>query len=421
MDLQLVKACLVRSAYDKLYHRITPEMVGSVTFSMLQWISSAFKANPSLEEMQPKDLEAYVRLRCAAKLEDAGVKLVLQQCNKLGDTSTQATSVLLDTLIETELVGKVGAVVAKWNAGQEVEPHKEIGELLRAYDLKPREEVGDYSIDDILASIEQLNGVTWNKLSSDFTDVPLLEQYVQPLIGGATVLLGSRTGKGKSTQVAYLVSRCAKSAYEYFGEDRPIIVGVNEGNFKRAVPRLYQSALGMTSSEIIDLSRQGVLNRRFEEVVGVPHTYIKYVPMYGWDVSKYEEFVAEVNPSMVWLDMVEHLQPPKPMEENAKLKYLWEFMRYINLRYDLIGVGTAQLSAEAEDNLYPRESTISYSKTAVQAVSELTLLMGSLEGEENADVRGWGIVKSKFGVEGLPDLVHDVVKFDRERGLFQLM
>jgi len=57
----------------------------------------------------------------------------------------------------------------------------------------------------------------------------------------------------------------------------------------------------------------------------------------------------------------------------------------------------------------------------VQAVSELTLLMGSLEGEENADVRGWGIVKSKFGVEGLPDLVHDVVKFDRERGLFQLM
>lgn len=423
MDLQLVKACLVRNAFDKLYHRITPEMVGSVTFSMLQWVSSAFKANPSVLELTPKDLSEYVKLRCAARLEDAGVKLVLQQCDKLEQVEDIPPSVLLDTLIETELVGRVGALVSKWNAGQEVEPVKELKSLIKEYDIKPKEETTAYTIEDLLDSLEREDGVVWRKLAHDTAEVPLLERYVSPLIGGFTMLLGSRTGKGKTSQVAYLATRAAKSCYEYFGADRPIIIGVNEGNFKRAVPRLYQSALGMTASEIREIRRRGdgELGRLFYEAVGVPEDYIRYVPMYGWDIYKYEEFVEETRPSMLWLDMVEHLQTPKPMEENAKLKYLWEFMRYINLQYDMIGIGTAQLSADAEDTLYPKESTISYSKTAVQAVSELTLLMGALEGEDYINHRGWGIVKSKAGVEGLPDLVHDVVHFDNERCLFQLM
>lgn len=421
MDLQLIKACLTRSSYDKLHHRIKPELVSSSTYTMLAWVRSAYKSNPELQALTPDDLIAYVTLRCENRLEDAGVRLVLKQCEKLKQVEDVPTSILLDTLVQEELVGKVGAVVQKWNAGKEVEPHKEISHLLKEYDIKPREEIKEYDINDLLNSIDNHEGVTFNRLKYDLTEVPLLEKYVQPLIEGSTIALGSRTGKGKSTQVAYLATRCAKSCYEYFGEDRPIIIGVNEGNFKRAVPRMYQSALAMTPSEIIELSNQGRLNKMFEEVVGVPHNYIRYVPMYGWDVTKFEEFIDTTKPSMLWLDMLEHLQPPTHMEENAKLKYLAEFMRYINLSYEMIGAFTIQLGAEAENDLYPKESTISYSKTAVQAVSELTLMMGALDSPDQVDTRGWSIAKSKFGVEGKPSLVHDVLRFDSERGLFSLM
>lgn len=416
-----MKAVLNKRAYDTLIPKVTREQLNSTHYSLISWIGSAFKANPHLLDLTVKQLRTYIEVRNKNKLEDAGVKLLLKECDRLEDTTQVKPSLLLDTLIQDGFVGGLGKVVNLWNSGQEVLPLVEVKELISKYDLKPVVEEKLYDINEILADVHDGKGVVFESLEGDLTEVPLLERYVQPLIEGATILLGSRTGQGKSTQVAYLVARSARSAYNYFGEDRPIIVGVNEGNFKRAVPRIYQSALNMTASEIGELSRKGLLNKRFEEVVGVPHDYIRYVPMYGWDTNKLEEFIDKTQPSMLWLDMVEHLGTPRPMEEALKLKFQWEFMRRVNLQYEMIGTGTAQLSDNAVNNFYPPENTVAYSRTAVQAVSELTLMMGAMDGEDYMNTRGWNLVKSKFGVEGLPSLVRTMVHFDSERGVFQVM
>lgn len=421
MELELVKAVLKRRAYDLLVPKVSREQLSNLHYGMITWIGSALKANPDREEITPEELKMYIEIRNKTKLDEAGVKLLLQECDRLASTKELPSSLLLDTLIQSELVGKMGRVVNLWNSGQEVEPLKEIKELIVDYDIKPQEESELYDINEILADVHDGKGVVFNSLKNDQTEVPILQEYVQPLIEGSTILLGSRTGQGKSTQVAYLVARSARSAYEYFGKDRPVIVGVNEGNFRRAVPRLYQSALNMTASEIGELSRQGKLIQAFEDVVGVPHDYIRYVPMYGWDTNKLEEFIDKNEPSMLWLDMVEHLGTPRPMEETLKLKYQWEFMRRVDLQYNMIGIGTAQLSDNAVNNFFPPENTVAYSRTAVQAVSELTLMMGAMEGEDYYNTRGWNLVKSKFGIEGLPSLKQQMVYFDHERGVFSIM
>lgn len=421
MEIELVKAMLNRQTYNTLISSVRPELVSGNTYVLIHWIGLALKANPDLDSITEDDVINYISIREAKRLDSADVQLLIKTVEKVRDSEDIKPSLLLDTLIKSRLVGELGSLVTKWGAGQEVDPVIEVKELLRKYDLKPKEEASLYDIDELLQQVDNLVGVKFEALEGDLTEVPLLEKYIQPLVGGSIILLGSRTGKGKSTQVAYLAARSARSAYKYFGADRPVIIGVNEGNFRRAAPRIYQSALGMTSSQIVELSQAGVLKSTFEDVVGVPNDYIRYIPIYGWSTSDLEEYVAEVRPSMLWLDMVEHINTPTPMEESAKLKYLWEFIRYLALEYDCIIAGTAQLSVDADDDWYPTEHMVAYSKTAVQAVSELTLMMGSREGEMNEGIRGWGIVKTKFGVEGRPTTPHTLVNFNHETGMFSLM
>lgn len=397
-----------------LYKSVPSGMVTAETQAMLAWFQCYYSAFPEQEAIDVDELISLVRLRCGTASREQ-LALTIHMCQRLREEVPEASiQGILGQLHELDLSGRAGALLSKYNAGEEVDLAYELNKLsaetVRALSQSAPTDYIDTSIDDLLNEISEDKGIKLNHIA-------LLRENITGLQGGALIAIAARPDKGKTSFIAALVTAVAAQCVEFFGVDRPILWLNNEGSGKRIIPRLYQAALQKDLTEIIQLSNSGELGAAYCKAIGAPQNYIRVKDMHGASLAQVEQVIEAMNPCMVVHDMAANYRTSGVQGGNKTdaLELTWQSLRELAVQHDHIAAATIQISAEGGNMLYPPYSALKDSKTGVQGAADIVLMLGSLDNPDAQNLRGLSTPKNKFSMPGKQSYVQGEVWFDASK------
>ncbi len=416
MDLLVLAALSERNRYKSLVGAVPTNMLTSETSVMLQWFNLYFSTFPERKHIVHDELESLVRLRSTGNPESTALTLhlVQQLRTPIPDGSIDG---IVAQLSELDLAGRLGAVLAQYNSGAEVDLAYQVktmsAETLRSIGQSQPDTYCDTPIDELLKDVSNDSGIKFRRIS-------VLRENIAGLQGGASIAIGARPDKGKTSLLADVLTDWAPQCVQLFGVHRPILWLCNEGSSKRVVPRIYQAALGKDLNEIIALSNSGALVAAYESAIGAPSNYIRVKDAHGMSMPQIEQVIESMNPCVVVYDMMANVRLGKVTGGNKadEVEQLWQVGREMAVSKDHILLGTIQISAEGDNLLYPSYTCLKDSKTAVQGATDIILQLGSLNNPDAQSLRGISTPKNKFAMPGKQSNVMSELYFDGPRCRF---
>lgn len=394
MDLRLAKGLLKRNTFNLLYNSIPKNLLSPDTSLVLTWQRAYYRTYKEVEEITTQGLIDFVKLQNPDWESNEGVQVAMKIVSKLESIPDPSNHSLYDGLLDVTFAGKSAKLVTDFQSGLEVDIIAEMSELSRTYiSLKGIENVEEENILDILDDMIDSKGVV-------FEGIPFLEQGIMPLTAGESVLVAGDQGKGKTTLLTALLKACIPSTIRTFGEDRPILWLVNEGATSKIVTRVYQAMLGCTLTELYEKRNAGTLIKEFEEVLQTSKDYVKVIGIHGKTIQDIELLAQQYNPSMVILDMAEHVGGVKSESESQRIGKVWASIRQLALIYKYVSIATIQISEDGKGIPYPLKNHLAYSRTAVQGYVDMMLMMGSVDDPAQEDIRWLSLAKTKGKIEG---------------------
>lgn len=419
IDTLILHALSNKNRFNSLRGAVPQGMLTAETGTMLQWFALYFATFPHREGVDHDELTSLVRLRCGETATAESLAITMHLINTLRTPASEdSVAGILGQLHELDLSGKAGALLSRYNNGEEVDLAYELQQLsattVRQLGQSDPAKYIDTHIDDLLKEVSDDKGIKFRRIS-------VLRDGILGLQGGASVCLAARPDKGKTSFIADVITDFAPQCVQFFGPDRPILWLCNEGSGKRIVPRIYQAALGKDLNEIIELSNVGALMPAYEAALNATAKYIRVKDAHGMSLAQIEQVVEAMNPCVVVFDMVANVRLGKGSGGGNKadeVEQLWQGVREMAVLKDFIALGTAQVSVEGDNNLYPSYSALKDSKTAIQGATDIVLMLGSLNNPEMATLRAISTPKNKFGVPGKPSHVQSELYFDGSRCRF---
>lgn len=418
MDLLLLHALTNRQRFKSLLHVVPQGMISQDTQAMLAWFGAYYNTFPEHDFIHIDELQSLIRLKAAgASQEQIAITMHLsEQLRKPVDEASLRG--ILGQLHELDLSGKAGALITKYNNGEEVNLAYELNKLsglaVRSMAQSAPDDYIDTPIADLLAEISNDKGVKFRRIAC-------LRESIAGMMGGASIAIAARPDKGKTSFIASVITDFAPQLPEYFGPDRPILWLNNEGSGKRIIPRVYQAALQADLPEIIHLSNQGLLVPKYTEAVGGTADIIRVKDMHGASLAQIEQVVESMRPAVVVFDMLANFRlggTANGANKADMIEQMWQSVREMAVLHDFIALSTVQISAEGDDQFYPPYSALKDSKTGVQGATDVILMLGSKHAIEYNSLRGLSTPKNKFAVAGKPSCVMAEVAFDGAKCAF---
>jgi len=414
MDLLVLQALRTRKDYLQLGSAVPRESFDATTISLLDWYKVYFDYYKDSHRVEVQPLLTLLKLKANATQEQLVIYNQLLQQLEVPVPEDRIQGVV-QQLVELDFAGRAAALTAQYQAGAEIDLVHELSNLSREATRRLSNGSGsrwvDTDIGTLLADMTDDSGLQWRKF-------PALQQNIRGLRGGDNVGIGARVDSGKSSLIAALITDFAPQIQEYF-DDRPILVLINEGPAKRQVPRVFQAALGCTYTELYEKSNAGVLVPQYTEAIGGRYDRIRLKDAHGLSIGQVHRLVHDMRPAMLVTDMTAHIRCDAGAgNETARLEELWKRLREIAVEEDLIHMGTAQISVDGADMLYPPQHALKDSKTSIQSTLDLQINMGNLLDPKLSLVRGFGTVKNKMARTGRPSAVQFDAFFDPHRCAF---
>lgn len=411
MDIQLLSSMLNRRSYELLAPGVPRDLIANTTATIMGWIGAYFRAHPEVEALTVHDLKGYVKLR-STRATPEQLELTLALIDRIREDAAPNTATLLKTLNELSLAGRLGAAVERYASGDEIDLLETVREFLYEADVVAGSlgsGVDETPVDALLRDMENEGGV-------QLLGLPRFREQIAPLRPGTSIAFGGRPGIGKTSCIARIASDTARGLSDYFGEDRPILWLLNEGEVSKVRTRLIQAGPKITVSEMFSLHKSGELSDKYREATGVPLEFIRVAPIYGWNTAQIERLITQENPSMVIIDMLEHVHIRGGSDSKTeRINDLWVWTRESALRHGYISLATTQVGADGANNLFPDVSDLHYSKTGIQSATDIIILMGADEsraGMEN--IRGISTPKNKAKVEGYSQIIRTETVFEMD-------
>ena len=418
MDTLVLAALRDRSRYRTLSGVVPAGMLTSETQAMLAWYKCYFESFPEHDEVDVDALISLIRLRSGTgSAESVAVAIALaEQLRKPVPESTLKG--ILARLYELDLAGRAGAIVARYNNGEEVELAFELNKIstgiMRSMSQAVPSDYIDTPIGDLLAEVSDDKGIKFRRIA-------LLRDHILGVQGGTSFALGARPDKGKTSFIADTITDWAPQCVEFFGADRPILWLNNEGSGKRIIPRIYQAALGKDLNEIICMSNAGTLLAAYTEAIGGRADLIRVKDMHGASLAAIEQVIEAMNPCVVVFDMLANFRLGGAQNGSNKadgVEQLWQEVREMAVRHDFISLSTVQVSVEGDNQLFPPYSALKDSKTAIQGATDVIIMLGSLNSADMQGLRGVSTPKNKFCPAGKQSYAQGQVDFDATRSRF---
>lgn len=414
-DVLILKALSTERNYKSLHAAVPVGALSGPAQALLAWYPVYFKR---FQQHEAIDWDAFLGMvvleSSAGKEQEAVLKRMVQQVK--GVTDEVSTSGVLESLMTRALVGKAGAILEAYNAGEEIDAVEQLHTLARETRTRLAQTVDVAFIDDPIGDLLEREGV------DDGINLPtqVLKDHVKGLLGGATIALGARPDAGKTSFLSAIAVEAAQQIPRVFGSQRPVLWLNNEGDGRRIVPRLYQAALNYTFPELVQASKEGRLVREYTEVVGDVHA-IRVMDMHSASLAQIEQVIERTRPAMVMYDMLANFRYDGERAGGNKtdgIEQRWQQVRTMAVEYDHIGIGTIQVSADGDNMLFPPMSALKDSKTGVQGATDVIILLGKLNDPNMNGLRGISTPKNKFQMPGRPGHIQSEIAFDPERCQF---
>lgn len=413
MDKLILHVLRERNKYKQLIQTVPKDTLGTTTSSLLDWYGLYFAAYPNHTCVELDGLASFIRLRCPnASPEQLTVLMHLVEQMKAYTPPSSAVDGVVQTLYERSAAGKIQKLLIDYEDGGEIDLTYEVQKIAQ----DTRKSVGFGSVLDyedvdpmqVIAEMQRDEGVRFRQLS--------ISEHIKGLMPGHLVMIAGRVGRGKTTylldNLAYFMPQCAKL---YPG--RPILWLNNESKVRFGIPRLYQSVLGKTIDELASMDRADMEAKFIKATEGC-----RVIPkdIHKASMAQVEQIIEAWNPCMVVLDMVAHVRTSSSVAGNRTdlMESLWAEFRELAAIHNFIAIGTAQISDEGKNMLFPPDSAIKDSKTAVQGTLDLQIMIGSLDDPQFEAVRGVSIVKTKLQKPGKPQFLRSECQYDPARVRF---
>ena len=241
-----------------------------------------------------------------------------------------------------------------------------------------------------------------------------LNTSMRPLRDGDFGIVAGRPDKGKTTFISSEITFFAPQ----LPPDRNVLWLNNEGMGKRIIPRVYQSALGLTRSQLLVLKQANKLKEAYVARMGRLDR-IRIVDIHGMDNFSVEQIIEANNAGVVIYDMIDNIRGfGGESRTDQRLEEMYKWGRDCAVNMSHVGIATSQISVEGDNMQFPAMSMLKDSKTGKQGACDFQIMLGSLHDPGYANVRWIGVPKNKLRLDNAPADPRAAVKFDGPRALF---
>lgn len=291
----------------------------------------------------------------------------------------ESTKTLLEGFRRQRLMEDLSAAAYDASEGRKSIEH--VQKLMAALE-EPIVDETEFVTDDlqeILDSTVKTPGLRW-RLNS-------LNRALGSLRKGDFGFIFARPEVGKTT---FLASEITHMATQLPKDAGPILWLNNEEEGRKVKFRLFQSALGITKSEILANPK-----RVQEEYLKLTNGKILMVDDAGMTKQMVNNLCEKFKPSLVCIDQLDKVHGFENDREDLRLGEIYIWARGLAKRYCPV-IGVCQASADAEGSEFPSMGEVSNSKTSKTAEADWILGIGAKNVRGTEFVRGISIPKNKL-------------------------
>ncbi|WP_320535299.1 AAA family ATPase [Robbsia andropogonis] len=322
---------------------------------------------------------------------------------------------ILLRLAEADLARRTTDWVTRYEEGQEIE----LGAVLRAELERYEERAGrDLDIPEVTEDISDImrddldnRGLRWR--------LKCLNDHMRPLRGGDSIIWAGRPGRGKTSSLLGEVTYMAPQFDDYYGEERYLLWFNNEGPGRRIKKRAYNAALNATTLELLEMQRIGTLQNAYDAAMGAPGRLI-VVDIHGRSTADVENICKKRKPGLIVFDMIDKINftgalANKGERTDQVLESMYDWGRDLGVYHGCPVIPTSQTSGAAANKPFPTDDMLKDSKTGKQGACDGIVMQGMTEDAGYPNSRFISIVKTKMGIEGMPDSPNLEVTLDQDR------
>lgn len=320
-------------------------------------------------------------------------KGILRQVPEDVDDDTRAG--IVSELNELSLATTLANTAVQFEEGNlEIPLSDVVGKALDAYKLNQGVKLtqwNDQSIEELIKEDEQYHGVKWR--------LECLNVSMRPMRGGDFGIIAGRPDKGKTSFLASEITHMAAQ----IPEDRNILWLNNEGLASRIKRRIYQSAFGMSWTEISNLYSQGKpVMEAYAQIIG-RRDRIRVMDIHGFHIGQVEELMGTNSPGIVVFDMIDRIRGfGAEARTDLQLEEMYAWARERCVKYDFIGLATSQVSGDGEGEQFPRLDQLKDSKTGKQGACDFLLMIGASNDPNLRYARYLSLPKNKLRRDDAP-------------------
>ena len=314
-------------------------------------------------------------------------------------------------IADLEMATAFANLVEQYNNGDLPDPFSAASATLDQYrrrlDIKFTGFI-DTPIEELL--LEEFNdtGVNWR--------LDCLNASMRRLRPGDFGIIAGRPDKGKTTFISDQVTHIAPQ----LPEDRNVLWLNNEGPGKRIIPRNYQAALGITMTQMKEMSNAGTLVPAYRNAIGGRLDKIRIMDIHGMTNGQVEMMIQDNNPGIIVYDMIDNIRGfGDAARTDLALEQMYQWARERSVKYDAIGLATSQISNDGDGLMYPTLGMLKDSKTGKQGACDFQLMIGASNDPMFANSRFIGLPKNKLRRPDGPSDPRCEVIFDAIRARYK--
>ena len=377
LDRTLIRLLSTRKEMELLYSSVPMEALNNNTRVILRIMRAYFHDNPSAEVIQAAEFGTYFALR-QPKLKPEQLAVYVDLFKEIGQSVDDVImSGIRQRLVEARTSTMLLDLVERYESGE-----ADLTAGLRSvYEwnmenmhIVSNDDEVDEDIWDYMNSIQHEEGFRFR--------LQCLNRVTRPLQGGDFIIIAGRVGVGKTSWLASELTYMAKQVDAlYPDEERTILMLNNEGTGERIRLRTYCAALG-TNMEGLGkyTSREKLLNDYIEAQGG--RRVIRIVDIHDYTSDQIEDLIIRYKPAICVVDMLDNVKYVGGVNNNGErgdqiIEALYARARIWGVKYDTVMMAMSQLSAEAENVMFPTQTMLANSKTGKPGTADLIITISA--------------------------------------------
>jgi len=400
----MLKMMKNRKQFQKYRMQVNRTVLADGTMALLKDFERYFATFPEHETI---DFQLFIpRMHSwnkAVAEEVMATRIVTIKNIAKGEISKDVENALQTEIASAVLSSELSGLIDQHAEGEIDNLGFAIGNAYDAYRKNAGTVAEDFITERIATLLEEdddLGGYEWR--------LNCLKTSMRGLRAGDFGIIAGRPDKGKTTFIASEVTHFAPQIPKH----RNILWLNNEGPGRRIIPRLYQAALGISRSKLVEMSNEGVLEDAYNEVMGRDDK-IRIADIHGMSAPRVESLIEAHDAEIVVYDMIDNIKGFGDMARtDLVLEEMYKWARECAVKHHHAGLATSQISNDGDGEMFPTLGMLKDSKTGKQGACDFQLMIGATNDPMMAAHRYMGLPKNKLRREGAPSDPRATVIFE---------